>query len=279
MVPGTVEGWHAERVIAAGDIADAAARLGVRSDTTLFVHAGLQDALRLAGRTREQKLATMVQGLRECVRDGVLVLPAFSYSFCEGEPFDPAATPSRVGLLSEHFRRLEGVRRTLDPIFSCAVLGALPAPWERELYAVGDKDCFGPRSVFAHLVEADATLLFVGVGFEACTLVHHAEQIAGVPYRYLKDFRGEVRAGAAAREVTARYFVRRLDGDVETYLEPLGAALLRSGRARAETLARGPRLYAVDARDVVQEALARIAVEPDFLLRRGHRERAPEPAR
>ncbi|MDP2710641.1 MAG: AAC(3) family N-acetyltransferase [Solirubrobacteraceae bacterium] len=266
-------------MITAPDIAAAAARLGIEADDTLFVHAGMQHALRLEGRTRAEKLDTMVRGLRDCVARGVLILPAFSYSFCEGEPFDVRATPSRVGLLTEHFRRQEGVRRTADPIFSCAVLGDLPAAVARELYAVADKDCFGPLSVFAHLVDVRAKLLFVGVGFEACTLVHHAEQSAGVPYRYLKDFRGEVRDGPIAREVTARYFVRRLDEDVETDLEPLGDALLQDGHARAETLPRGPRLCAVDAAAVVTRARERLADEPDFLLRRGHRGRAPEPAR
>lgn len=220
----------------------------------------------------------MARGLRDCVPRGVLIMPTSSYSFCEGEAFDVATTPSRLGVLTEHFRGVDGVRRTTDPIFSCAVLGD-PEPAWQELFEIGDKDCFGPRSVFAHLVAAEAKVLFVGTGFEACTLVHHAEQLAGVPYRYLKDFHGEVQAThevaggdvAPARAVT--------DADVETYLQPLGDALLRDGHARAETLARGPRLLAVEAGAVVWKALATLGDRPDFLLRRGHLRPPPEPVR
>lgn len=257
-------------MIAADHITAAVRGLGVEPDDTLFVHAGLQHALRVEGATREAKLATIVRALTDSVADGVLILPTFSYSFCEGEAFDVHRSPSRVGVLTEHFRGLEGVRRTADPIFSCAVRGDLPARWARELYGIGDKDCFGPRSIFAHLVEVGAKLLFLGVGFEACTLVQHAEQRHGVPYRYTKAFSGEVRDGATVSEVTARYFVRRLDEDVENFLEPLGAALETSGRARAQALPRGPRLLVVDAPAVVDEARRRLDREPDFLLRRGH---------
>jgi len=257
-------------VIAAADITSALAGLGVQTNDTLFVHSGLKGALRLAGSTREEKLATLTDGLRDNVSEGLLILPAFSYSFTRGEPYDRHNSPSAVGVLSEHFRMLPGVRRTADPIFSCALLGALPSAWEQRLLAVGDHDCFGPGSVFALLAESDAKLLFLGVDFEMCTFVHHVEQRLGVPYRQLKDFHGTVLDGDRKTPTRARYFVRDLDADVESHFGPLAAALLAGGGAAAAELERGPRLFLTSACAVSQEIERRLPECPDYLLRRGH---------
>ncbi len=257
-------------MIAAGDIARALAELGVEPSDTLFVHSGLKGALRLSGASREEKLATLADGLRDSVRDGLLILPAFTYSFTRDEPFEAATSPSTVGVLTEYFRGLPGVRRTTDPLFSCGVLGELPGPWSERLLTVGDIDCFGPHSIFAMLAEVDAKLLFIGVDFEMCTYVFHVEQQLAVPYRYFKDFPGTVVDGGESTAVSARYYVRDLDSDVVNTFTPLAEDLLASGAARSLRLDRGPRLFVTGARAVSAEIERRIAVNPDYLLRRGH---------
>jgi aminoglycoside 3-N-acetyltransferase len=256
-------------VIEAADIVRTLRGLGVGPADTLWVHAGLQTALQVAGRTAADKVDTVLAGLGATVPDGVLALPTFTYSFTRGEPYDIAASPSSVGVLGEHFRARPEVRRTADPIFSAAIRGALPAGWEH-LFAPGDTDCFGERSVFAYLRRADAWLLFVGVGFGNCTFAYHVEQRLRVPYRYFKDFRGEIRAGGEVVPATARYFVRDLEADVENWFEPLAGALLASDAARRAPLPRGPALLLVRARAVEAEAVRRVGENPDFLLRRGH---------
>jgi aminoglycoside 3-N-acetyltransferase len=258
-------------MITAGHITEALADLGVRPQDNLFVHAGLQRCLTVAGRSREEKLATIVSGLRDAVPEGRLVLPTFTYSFCDGEAFDVEHSPSKVGMLTEHFRGLPGVRRTVDPIFSSAVQGALPPAWERRLFSVHDTDCFGDESIFAYLLESRAKLLFFGVSFEYCTFVYLVEQRLNVPYRYFKHFDGLVRSGTRIVPATARYFVRDLEGDVHNWLGPLAQALTETGRASSASLPRGPELFLTDAASVAEIAVERVRANPDFLLRRGHR--------
>lgn len=269
-------------MIAAGDITRALADLGVGPRDTLFVHSGLKGALRLAGSTREEKLATLADGLRGSVPDGLLILPAFTYSFtgdtrspggsqgAGGEPFHLATSPSTVGVLSEYFRTLPGVRRTADPLFSCGVLGELTEPWARRMYGVRDVDVFGEHSIFAMLAELDAKILFIGVDFEMCTYVFHVEQQLRVPYRYFKDFHGTVVASDVSTAVTARYYVRDLDSDVVNTFTPLARDLLAGGDAGRARLDRGPELFVTSA-SAVSAAVARgLASNPDYLLRRGH---------
>jgi aminoglycoside 3-N-acetyltransferase len=260
-------------MIRAPDIANALRSLGVAPGDTLWVHAGLQTALHVAGRTPAEKLDTVLDALHLAVPEGVLALPTFSYSFTRGEEYDVTSSPSTVGVLSERFRSRAGVRRTADPIFSTAIHGSLPPGWAH-LFEPGDTDCFGERSVFGYLRHVDAWLLFVGVGFAYCTFVYHVEQRLRVPYRYFKEFGGTIRDGDRLVPARARYFVRDLEADVENWFDPLAAAMVESGAARRARLARGPALLLTSARAVESEATRRVRENPDFLLRRGHEARA-----
>jgi aminoglycoside 3-N-acetyltransferase len=261
-------------VITARDLTTALRRLGVAQTDTVFVHSDVRRCLRMEGTTRAQKLATIVRGLGDSVADGALVLPTFTYSLCRGEVFDLRRSPSRVGVLSEHFRSLPGVRRTADPIFSTAVRGRVPAVWEARLFEVGDKDCFGPHSMFGYLLHADAKLLFFGIAPTACTFIHHVEQCEHVSYRYFKEFSGLVASDAGIAPVTARYYVRDLDSDVETFLVPLVDALRADGRLADMRIARGPRVWLTSARAVAAAAAEGLRENDSYLLERGHPELA-----
>ncbi|WP_089503411.1 AAC(3) family N-acetyltransferase [Campylobacter pinnipediorum] len=49
------------------------------------------------------------------------MMPTFTYSFCDRDIYDKEKSKSKVGILGEFFRKLKGVYRTDDPIFSFAV--------------------------------------------------------------------------------------------------------------------------------------------------------------
>jgi aminoglycoside 3-N-acetyltransferase len=87
--------------------------------------------------------------------------------------FDRASSPSHgMGTLAEHIRRHPGSVRSDHPQASFAALG----PRADDLMAVHDLDChLGERSPLGSLYSADAQVLLLGVGFEACTALHLAE--------------------------------------------------------------------------------------------------------
>jgi aminoglycoside 3-N-acetyltransferase len=257
-------------MIGATDITEAVRDLGVARGDVLFVHAGMQGAVTAEGTTREQKMDTVLAGLQRVVEGGVLMLPTFTYSFCRGEDFDIASSPSTVGMLTEYFRGRPGVRRTAEPIFSVATTGTVPAAWEQRLFTPADVDCFGEESVFAYLYETDAKLLFFGVGFEFCTFLYLVEQRLRVPYRYAKDFAGDVVADGQRTAVTASYYVRELDSGVENAFGPLAGELLARGLAHEARIPRGPRLLCCSARAVHDTAVELVSQQPDYLLTRGH---------
>jgi aminoglycoside 3-N-acetyltransferase len=262
-------------LISAEEITGAIRSLGVEPGDTLFVQSQLLSSLRVQGRTREDKLATIVEALRGAVPDGTLILPAFSYSFTRGETYDPAESTTDIGPLPEYFRRLDGVRRTLDPMFSASVLGPVPPSWEATLFEEPNADALGDTSIFGFLRAIGAKLLLYGVSFNACSFAHSVEQRMEVPYRYWKDFSGTVRNRGAERSLTVSYFVRDLETDTVGNFVPLGEDLLAAGLARATTVPRGPSLMVTDTRAVDLMGERRLRENPEYLLRRAHADPAP----
>jgi aminoglycoside 3-N-acetyltransferase len=89
--------------------------------------------------------------------------------------FDKDATPSTSGALGEALRSVAGARRSAHPQSSFVALG----PAAEYLMADHRLDCrLGERSPLAKLYQMAASVLLLGVGYEACTAFHLAE------YRY-----------------------------------------------------------------------------------------------
>ena len=253
-------------MIAPQEISAALAELGVRPDDTLYVHSGMQGAVRMEGATREEKMDAVLAGLEGAVPSGRLMMPTYTYSFCNGEDFDVETSPSTVGMLTERFRTRPGVRRTYEPIFSSALTGELPAEWEQRLFTPRDVTCFGEESLFAHLYEIDAKLVFFGVDFEFCTFLYLVEQRREVAYRYMKEFRGDVIADGARTPVSANYYVRRLEENVRNTFAPLGDELIARGDAKTLRIPRGPSIIVASARATHDVAAEQLDRDPDYLL-------------
>jgi aminoglycoside 3-N-acetyltransferase len=87
--------------------------------------------------------------------------------------FDVAGTPSfGMGAFAEYVRQLPDAVRSSHPQSSFAAVG----PDAKELMAIHDLNChLGERSPVAALYKAEADTLLIGVGYEACTVLHLAE--------------------------------------------------------------------------------------------------------
>jgi aminoglycoside N3'-acetyltransferase len=114
--------------------------------------------------------------LREWMQAGTLVMPTYPFrvthaEYLESRPrYDVVKTPAAIGLIPEVFRRTAGVRRSLDPDFCIAALGADAG----EIVAtdLSDDDPFSATSVYARLVERQATMLGLGVSLNTNSFIH-----------------------------------------------------------------------------------------------------------
>ena len=159
-----------------GDLARVLTSLGVRPGDTVMLHSSWRADSGFRGAPAE-----LVQAFVEHVGpDGTLSMMSMPFHnetaadyLRRGRAFDVRRTVSRVGLLTEVFRRREDVARSLHPTHSVAATGAR-AQW----LLAGHETCaspFGSGSPFDRLREADGKVVLYDTDFLSMTFTHYLE--------------------------------------------------------------------------------------------------------
>lgn len=201
---------------AQSDIEAALVDVGVKAGDVVFVQSSLGMLGRPDGATNIEDVCHLLDhALCKVVgNDGTVVVPTYTYSFCEGKPFNVSETPATIGPFAEYFRLKPDASRSNDPIFSVAATGRRTA----DIISNLPHDCFGPGSVYDRLCEMDAVIVTVGLGMEYATFRHHGEQMAGIAPRFLKAFSGTITDTVATkndRPETWLYYVPALTENCE----------------------------------------------------------------
>ena len=194
---------------------------------------------------------------------GTMLVPTYSYSFCRGEIFDAKNTPSTVGYFTEKFRKRQGAKRSLEPIFSVAGIG----PHVEELFKDLPGESFGKGCIYDRLVKAQACICNIGVGFRYATFVHYAEQTAGVPYRHMKRFSGDIiDHEGKKRHEEIDYYVRNEVDDQKTFpdLSRLEKDAREKGLCRSAEVGRGE-VTCIKCPDLLKLCLEGIKRDPWYL--------------
>lgn len=158
------------------DLNKALRAAGIRQGDTLMVHSSW-----LAMNGFRGKPADMVAALKQLVGpDGLLVMTSMPYHnmsseqwLARGKPLDLKRSPSMMGMLSEVFRRSEGVLRSASPTHPLLA-------WGRDAHAFIQGHeltpfAFGPASPFAKLLYRNALILCVDAPFSSITFTHFVE--------------------------------------------------------------------------------------------------------
>lgn len=116
------------------------------------------------------------EALIEAMPDGTLLMPTMTWrTVTPASPvFDELATPSHTGVLTEVFRTRYSTHRSLHPTHSVAGFGPLAA-YLLGSHHLGETPCPG-ASPYGLMRDFSASILLIGVGFESCTAIHHAEE-------------------------------------------------------------------------------------------------------
>lgn len=237
--------------------------LGIEKGDTIFVHSDIATFGRLATKDRAYLLKSLTDVLKESVgKKGSLIMPTFTYSFCNGEIFDLEKSRSTVGVLTEYFRNQPGVKRSVQPIFSCAVCGD-----KAEELSCVSKDSFGEDSIFDKLRKHKGKLVFFGADFHSCTYIHYLEQSFNVPYRYIKKFKGKIKNGDNEYEDEYSFYVRDLEKNVILDTARLEEYLLEKGFMNKVSIGHGSVLL-VDADTLYQEGHKLLESDINYFLRK-----------
>lgn len=174
--------------------------LGLKPGDTVSLKTGLRSLGRFRG-AREQVLDIHLNALDQVIDldRGTVVVATSTTNLCNTTiPFSLKDTPGIAGALTEHVRTMPGAERSYHAFESYAALGARAA----EMLGGLGRHAYGPDTPEARLVEADAKCVSLGLRSEVtCSIVHHMEMVAGVPYRYVREYHHPVvREGGRIRD-------------------------------------------------------------------------------
>ena len=166
------------RTISEDEFRELIAKLGIVRGATVMVHSSMDEIARRAPFLTAVKVIEILQsGLGET---GTLVLPTFpfrgkQFDYVRKNPrFDVQRTPSQVGLITEVFRRMPGVVRSLHPTHPVAAWGR-NAVELTSTHHLGST--FGETSPFCKLQAVDGRVIGIGTQLESYTLLHVADEL------------------------------------------------------------------------------------------------------
>jgi aminoglycoside 3-N-acetyltransferase len=221
--------------------------LGVQSGGILLVHA----AFSKVGPVESGPHALIEALLAALGAGGTLVMPSMADD--DDLPFDRGQTPCRaLGVVADSFWRMPGVLRSDNPHAFAAT-----GPHAAQITRPHPVDVpHGLDSPPGRVYELDGQVLLLGVGHDANTTIHVAENIAGVRYRQRKH------ATVLEHGKPARYEYGETDHCCQKFGvldEWLGQRQRRGIVGRAEArLAR--------SRDIVAAALGRLRADETVFL-------------
>jgi len=262
--------FHAREAVAPvtlgrADVAAALRVAGLREGDGVFVHTAMSRFGKIEGGP-----ATVVAALEDVVGPrGLIAMPSFpldasTVDYLAADPvFDVRETPSRMGALTEYFRTLPGVHRSLHPTHPVCARG----PGAEELVA-GHADAptpFGEGTPFARMVERGMWQVWLGTTLRTFTLYHGFECLRGdaFPFRVFSPEPVATRCvDAEGRERTVPTLVHdpELGSRKDETRERMREHLVAAGVLRTAQLGRG---------EIMAAPMPELFRELDVLMARG----------
>lgn len=194
------------------------------------------------------------------VKEGwTFAFPAFTFSFCEGKPFDEQLSSSETGVLADWIlRKVPEAKRTDHPIYSFVVWG----PQSDDIIKCDSITTFGKGSPFELFERENAHLVMMGCGWHYCTQFHRYEELAKVPYRFFKTFKGM----SNDQHTSADMYVRNMELNPISSFAPCDQLFKAEGFLRSQDLWRG-QIESVRASDFKAFCEKNLTNNPLFFLK------------
>lgn len=153
--------------------------LGIKPSDTLLIHS----SMKAIGDVEGGADAVLDAFSEYLEKDGLMILPTHTWAQMSDEynTFNPETEPSCVGLLTNIFRKREGVIRSLHPTHSLAAKGK-----DAEVFTEGEEKYDTPcnrKGCYGKLYDRNAKILLLGCTYNRNTFLHGVEEWNGIDIR------------------------------------------------------------------------------------------------
>lgn len=190
------------------DLTAALESLPIEKGSIVFIHSNIGFFGRMDG---VDSLKRLCKSFFNAIMDrigprGTIVVPYFTYSFPKKTSFNVSEKADNMGAFSDYVFGLSDTHRSLDPCYSVCANGYQ----SKELTKKAPQNSFDEKSFFSRFLKNQGVIL--NLNFDAgSTYLHFLEREFGVPYRYDKTFKGEIKTKEKSYKVKNTIFVRDLN--------------------------------------------------------------------
>ncbi len=170
------------------DILNALEKAGSNDCEILYMHTGMSFGIPNPALRKSEILQVLFDTISE-LKVPTLIVPTFTFSFCNGLDYDLVNSRSKMGVLNEFIRIQPDAIRSVDPLMSVSLIGA-----DKDLAEGIGHISIGKDSTFDKLhYRKGVKFLFFGIGLGDCfTYMHYIEAFVNSHYRYNREFAGKI---------------------------------------------------------------------------------------
>jgi len=246
------------------DIINSLLKVGLEKNDNVFIHSNLGFFGKLENANKSAEYcAIFKESIFEIIGDeGTLVVPTFSYSYCNNQVFDPKKNSSVCGIFPEFIRNDTSSKRSLDANFSIAAIGKNINYFTENCTTHSfDKNSFWERFL-------SKNGKFCNFNFDSgSTFLHYVEKLLKVPYRYDKKFSGKSIVNNTVIENSFIHFVYdKSNPNHEPNFEKFHKKACEKKMVKISNLGKG-QVICISAKDTLDIIFEEIKTEPDFLIK------------
>ena len=163
------------QIVTKAEIIQQLKHVGLQSGDVVMLHSALSKMGYV-----EDGANTVIDAFKEVVgNEGTLMMPAFpavgfNYDYLNSQPiFDVNQTPSKMGAITETFRKQSNVLRSLHPTDSVIAIGKQAVYLTKDHF--GQLTPYNVQSPFYRLCELKGKIVLIGVDFNSLTNLHTLE--------------------------------------------------------------------------------------------------------
>lgn len=236
-------------------------KLNIRKRTKLMVHSNAAGLYQFNLLNKNKSKRIFFKNLLKTIgKKGNLIVPVYNYDFNQKKPFFVDKINCQVGELGNFFLKNFKVERTINPIFSHAMLKS------KEIYKYDPADCLGKNSFFNYLHEKNFKIFGFCAPLNSMTFLHYVECCNKVRYRFNKKFSSFIIKGKKKTYFTINYYAGKKKLDCTLRSSKIEKALKKNKTFKILNFGKFF-CWTVDARDVFNVITKRIKKNNNYLIK------------